>query len=229
MITGFGSEGVAARALHLGALGYLIKPFTTEEVLTSVERALTVRDLRRQKAQLDALLDTYGHHIRTISVLSRALATGLPRGEIYQRVVEAAAFVTRSDRCLLARHSGTPGKLCVLTAIGDSAGLGRDFDASAGDARLRPVLQAGKAIRLQATPGSSIILQTGDTTQSVLQAPLQAYDEIIGLLSVDRRQASAPFGRHDERMLSILADLTAIAWAMEQRHVQSSPSSPSQP
>jgi DNA-binding NtrC family response regulator len=46
MITGFGSEGVAARALHLGALGYLIKPFTTEEVLTSVERALTVRDLR---------------------------------------------------------------------------------------------------------------------------------------------------------------------------------------
>ena len=50
MITGYGSEGTAARALRLGAQGYLVKPFTTEEVLSNVEKALVVRRLNREKA-----------------------------------------------------------------------------------------------------------------------------------------------------------------------------------
>jgi CheY-like chemotaxis protein len=228
MITGFGSEGVAARALHLGALGYLIKPFTTEEVLASVERALTVRELRREKAQLTTLLDTYAHHLRTISALSHALVTGLPPRQLYQRIVEAGAFVTRSERCLLLLPSPTPNRLRIWAAAGESSFSTRDLDAHRGDLRLRPVLQRGLAVHLQATPGSSILLQTGDTVQSVLQMPLKAQNQIIGFLSADRKQTARPFGKHDEWMLSILADFVTIAWAAD-HHLENSTHPTSQP
>ena len=41
MMTAFGSEAIAAQALRIGVKDYIIKPFTTEEILASVERALT--------------------------------------------------------------------------------------------------------------------------------------------------------------------------------------------
>jgi two-component system NtrC family sensor kinase len=71
-------------------------------------------------------------------------------------------------------------------------------------------------VRLQAADGETILLRTGDKVKAVLQVPLRTQGRAIGLLSVDRQDSPAPFDRHDELMLAILADYAAIALKIHQ-------------
>lgn len=211
MITGYGSEGVAARALQLGALGYLIKPFTTEEVLASLERALTIKHLRREKEQLINLLDTYARHFQALSAISRIMIDGLDPDLFYQRIVQVGLYVTRAERCLLALSDQAGKQLQVVAAHGRPCQTEHPLPSSAGDARLQTILEKGISLRLHASPDSTIILQTGDAVRAVLQVPLKTQERVLGLLSVDRQDRDIPFGKHDEQMLAILADYVVIA------------------
>jgi two-component system NtrC family sensor kinase len=211
MMTGYGSEGVAARALRLGALGYLVKPFTTEEVLAGVERALTVRRLYREKAQAATLLDTYGRHFRMIHAIGRAIITDTDLDQSYQRIVEAGLYATRAESCLLLLLENAQDQLCVAAACGEALHTDYCYSAQAGDERLRAVLDDNTCVRLDALPNASISLQTGDTALAVLQAPLNAGGRVVGLLSVDRKTTAGPFGKHEEGMLAIFADYAVLA------------------
>jgi two-component system NtrC family sensor kinase len=211
MMTGYGSEGVAARALRLGASGYLIKPFTTEEVLSSAEKALTVSRLRRDKAHLAVVVDVYSRHLRTISAIGRAMIDGLDQEQFFQRIVEAALFVTRAERCLLTLVEQESDRLRLVAARGRMVSPGLIFRHQAGDARLRAVLAEGTSVRLHTCSDPPIALQTGEAVRAVLQVPLKTKERAIGLLSADRQSSDVPFGKHDEQMLAILADYVVIA------------------
>ena len=215
MITGYGSEGTAARALRLGAQGYLVKPFTTEEVLSSVEKALVVRRLNREKARLESRLDAYTRHFRTLSAMGSALIDGIELEQVYQRIVDAGAFVTRAERCTLALLDPASGQLEVAATRGKSDLLCMTAAPQAGAKGLRPVLDQGACVRLQAATGETIALQTGDPVKAVLQVPLKTRGQTIGLLSVDRQDSPAPFDDHDELMLAILANCVALALEMQ--------------
>jgi two-component system, NtrC family, response regulator HydG len=52
MMTAFGSVETAVEAMRLGAFHYLTKPLRTEELRLTLERAVQVRDLRREVAEL---------------------------------------------------------------------------------------------------------------------------------------------------------------------------------
>jgi two-component system NtrC family sensor kinase len=211
MMTGYGSEGVAARALRLGALGYLIKPFTTEEVLSSIERALTVRRLTRENAHLTTRLETYARHFRMLHAIGRAMIKSPDLDQFFQQLAEAGLYATRAERCLLLLWDATPDQLRVAAAIGKSCPAGRLVPAQACDEHLHPVLRDGISVRLHAPRESAIVLQSGDIVKAVLQVPLRTGGRIAGLLSVDRQDTNTPFGRHDEQILALLADYAAIA------------------
>lgn len=217
MMTGYGSEGVAARALRLGASGYLIKPFTMEEVLSSVEKALTVSRLRREKAHLASMLDTYSRHFRTLCAIGQAMIDGLGQEQFFQRIVEAALFITRAERCLLSLVDHDPNRLKLVAARGKAVPPGLLFFRQAGDARLQAALAEGASVRLHTTSDPPIVLQTGETARAVLQVPLRTKERVIGLLSADRQNTGVPFGKHDEQMLAILADYAVIALAQTTR------------
>jgi len=210
LMTGYGSEGVAARALRLGALGYLIKPFTVEEVLSSIERALSVGRLQQERATLSARIETYDHHFRAISALTRAMIVGLDVTRLIERIVEATLFTTRAERCILALVNGGGSEVRVVATAGRPGCQRERFLADAGDERLRQVLRPGKAVRLRSESGERIRLQTEDDALSVVQVPLHTGESIIGLLSVDRQSSDAPFTRHDQEMVQILADHTVL-------------------
>jgi two-component system NtrC family sensor kinase len=211
MITGYGSEGTAARALRLGAQGYLVKPFTTEEVLSNVEKALVVRRLNREKAQLKAQLDTHARHFRALSAIGRALIDEIDLSQLYQRIVDAGVFVTRAERCTLALLDPVSEQLEVAATRGKLDPVSMTASPQEGAAGLRPVLEQGICVRLQAATGETIALQTGDEVKAVLQVPLKTQLQTIGLLSADRQDSPSPFGEHDEQMLAILASCVVIA------------------
>jgi transcriptional regulator with GAF, ATPase, and Fis domain len=131
--------------------------------------------------------------------------------KLLQRVVEGGLYVTRSDGAVLLLLDQTSTHLELVAARGKLEYSTGPFPPSAGDRRLGQVLQAGVPVRIHSPHGASIRLQTGDAVQAVLQVPLEVRGKILGLLSVDRRGYGSPFGKHDEQMLSILADYTVIA------------------
>jgi two-component system NtrC family sensor kinase len=211
MMTGYGSEGSAARALRLGVRDYLIKPFTTEEVLSSIERALSEVRLRREKEQQAVLLHDYVRRFKVISAVGQSMVTGLDLEQVLQRIIDAAVIATRADAGSLLLLDEDSEHLRVVAAHGYTNNETESLSSTAGDERLHPVLKDGVVVRLHSKADRTIELQTGDTVRAVCQAPVKIESRVCGLLMMDKRHKHTAFGKRDEQTLMILADYAALA------------------
>ena len=72
LMTAYGSESVAVEAFRLGVRDYIIKPFTTGQVIEVLERTLTETRLRREKAELTRSLQRRGMAARAPNPVPRA-------------------------------------------------------------------------------------------------------------------------------------------------------------
>ncbi len=211
MMTAYGSEGTAARALKLGARDYLIKPFTMEEILSSIEQALADRRIYRERDQLKATLKEHSRQFTLLAAVGHFVTSTPDRDLALQRIVEAGLYATQADAGLLLLLDDAAERLRVAVARGKAGHTDNYVPRLAGDEGLQPVLQSQVAIRLcsDLTPG--IQLQTGEAVQAVLQVPIQGQGRSLGILSVDRRGEKRSFSNHDELLLKILASYAALA------------------
>lgn len=133
MVTGLDDPQIASTALKIGAYGYIIKPFETNEVLINVANALRRRTLelenRRYRAYLEDTVQERTRDLQAAVENLKAAGTELrvSQEETIQRLARAAEF--RSDETalhirrmclyceLLARHAGLPEKRCELIRI----------------------------------------------------------------------------------------------------------------
>ncbi len=210
MMTGYGSEGTAARALQLGVRDYLIKPFTTEEVLASVERALVEGRLRRERERLLLQVEDYSCCLGLLEAIGNSITSAFDADGILQRIVKAGQSLTRAEQGSLLLLSSTVKQLQVVAAR-ETDSIAEALSPLAGDERLLPVLREGVAVRLHAGAGDPIEIQTGDVVTAVVQVPLRAQDRVLGLLTMERRDAKAPFLEYDEQVLKLLAIYAVIA------------------
>ncbi len=67
LITAYGSELIAAQALRLGVHDYIIKPFTLDEIVASIERTLTEQRLRRERNSLHERLQLLNVAMRILA------------------------------------------------------------------------------------------------------------------------------------------------------------------
>jgi two-component system NtrC family sensor kinase len=211
MMTGYGSEGTAARALRMGVRDYLVKPFTTDEVLSSIDRALEESRLRAENQAWTARWAAFGDGLRLLADLGAQLFVGQPGEVILQRVLEVGQALTGAEVALLLLLDSDGQRLRVAAACGQPPDLASEWSVQDGDPRLEPVLQAGRATRLQAGEGAEIALQTGRRVRAVLQAPVFLSGAVQGLVTVDRRATGEPFDEQDEQVLRILANHVAVA------------------
>jgi transcriptional regulator with GAF, ATPase, and Fis domain len=222
MMTGYGSEGVAARALRLGVRDYLIKPFTTDEVLASVERALNESRLEQDKERLVTLVGGYARHLRLLGAIGRSVAAGLDPQEALQRITGAGLYITRAEAAFLLIREDGAGELQMVSAEGQAEQDQFDTALYPGDERLRPVLEDGEAVRLDSGDAPAIQLQVGGPVEAVLQVPLEGPSHRLGVLSVDRQATKTPFSEYDEQVLKILADYAVMALMLGRTEPESS-------
>jgi putative two-component system response regulator len=118
MVTGLDSPVLANAALEMGAFGYIIKPFETNEVLINVSNALR---RRRLEVENRAHCDNLEQMVRTRTIaLQQALEwlersekeLRLSREETIQRLAIAAEFRDRST----AKHIQRMSRYCELLA-----------------------------------------------------------------------------------------------------------------
>lgn len=106
MITAFGSMDTAIKAMKLGALDYITKPFEVEQLLLSVERALQGRQLR---LEVERLREEVADRYRFDNIVGRS-ASMKEVFELIRRVADSMVNV------LVTGESGT-GKELVARAL----------------------------------------------------------------------------------------------------------------
>jgi DNA-binding NtrC family response regulator len=110
VLTAFASVDTAVEAMRLGAYDYIIKPFRTEDLLLTIERALRESELRREVAQLRS---------RTRMGARARLIGKAPAMERLFDLIERVAPMRSS--VLITGETGT-GKELVARALHDLSG-----------------------------------------------------------------------------------------------------------
>ena len=111
VVTGHGTVDTAIQALREGASGMLVKPFTGEELLAEVRRALSAAQMRYEALQyryLSPVLDSIaltlstaiearnletGEHCRQLGVLSERMAAVLGSDERQQMTIRIGGYL----------------------------------------------------------------------------------------------------------------------------------------
>jgi DNA-binding NtrC family response regulator len=106
IITGFGTIQGAVEAMRQGAFDYLTKPVRLEEVIITVDKALEVRELRRENRSLR-------QELRNIHGFESIVGTSKAMQEVFELVEKVAGT---DSTVLITGESGT-GKELVVHAI----------------------------------------------------------------------------------------------------------------
>ncbi len=210
MMTGHGSERVAIEALRLGVRDYLVKPFTAEEILDSIARALTESRLRRDKENLTAALQRRVQQLSVLHSAGKAVASLLDLDALLRRIVELSIAIIGAEEGHLALREGEDGDLYIRAAKNLGHKNIRRLRLKASGDTFDQVLKTGKPLRINATDEDSSI-QIGYMARALLQVPIKFKDRVIGVLSVNNQVQRRDFTPDDEKMLSSLADHAAVA------------------
>jgi DNA-binding NtrC family response regulator len=106
MMTAFGTVDTAVEAMKQGAFDYINKPFSTDELVLTINRALEEKSLRREVAQLRQRARGVGGDIQIVG-----------KSPAIQRVIDLIARVAPSRATVLITGETGTGKELVARAV----------------------------------------------------------------------------------------------------------------
>ena len=219
LMTFHGSEETAVNAFRLGARDYIIKPFTVEEMVAAIDRALAEARLRRERdeltrhlLQVNRQLEQYVKELRILYGLGRSVTSLLDLELVLNRVVEAAVYLTGAEEGSLMLLDEETGDLYMRAARGVGEKHARGFRVRVEDSIAGRVLRTGEPIMLGGQrPDDTYKVKTDYFVKSLLNVPLKVGNQVIGVLAVNNRDTARPFSPRHLRMLTALADYASIA------------------
>jgi len=217
LMTFHGSESLAVQFFRLGVKDYIIKPFTVEEMLESIDQALTEVRLRKERDQALASLvqanQQLGRRVKELNILygiGKSVTSLLDLEKLLGRVVEAAVYITGAEEGFLMLVDGETGELYIRAAQGPREKYPQSLKLKVEDSIADGVVRTGQAVMIEG-PAREKDIRTAYLVKALLSAPLKTKDEVIGVLSVDNKTSDETFTDNDLYLLSALADYAAIA------------------
>jgi two-component system NtrC family sensor kinase len=116
LMTGHGSEQVAAEAFRLGVHDYLSKPLDETLLTEAITRSLAESRLQREKAALNSQLEQQVAWLTSLSKVGQSVTSSLEVGEVLIRIVEAGVSLTKAEEGFLALLDKESG-LLYLRAV----------------------------------------------------------------------------------------------------------------
>ncbi|MCB8984039.1 MAG: GAF domain-containing protein [Ardenticatenaceae bacterium] len=218
LMTGYGSELSAIEAFRLGAKDYLIKPFTVDEVVETIDRSLVETRLLHDKTELaeqlrrvKVELSRQTHEMNTLFKIGKAITSLLSVDQVLERVLEAATYLTDAEgsRIWLVDDSGA--RLKAYGKVDQSGDQDGETALINEESYLGEVVRQGRPFRQSRFTGEGIMLKAGHYARSILCVPLKLRGVVMGALAVSNQVAMRSFSKRDEFLLSFLADYAAIA------------------
>jgi class 3 adenylate cyclase/DNA-binding response OmpR family regulator len=202
LMTSQGPEAIRADVFRRGVRDYVAKPFTAEDLLAAMGRALKEMRLRCEKEALNARLmqsnqqlEQRVRELKTLYQIGKSVTALMERDKLLGRIVDAALYITGSEASAIFMKNGDAGQL-------------KEF------VRKRRV--KGKEQQVSRRTESQLAadaMRKGDATitGAMLSVPLKVGDRPIGVLCVSNKVTARSFSDHDRRLLLSLADYAAIA------------------
>lgn len=207
-----GSEERAVQAFRLGAKGYMIKPFKAEEMLEAIDRALAAKRLMSQGMRdVDQQLERRVKELNILYGVGKSVTSLLDLEKVLNRIVEAAVFVTGAEEGSLLLVDKDTGELYLRAARNLGEKFARGFRLKVEHSIAGQVVKTGQPILQSTQAEETLKVKTGYLVKSLVNVPLKAKDEVIGVLAVNNKVSPRPFTDNDVYLLSALADYATIA------------------
>ncbi|MCA9983069.1 MAG: GAF domain-containing protein [Anaerolineales bacterium] len=226
LMTGYGSEKNAIDAFRLGIKDYLVKPFTVDEVVTALNRAMGQVDDGEQAepapagaapASSQQNLANEGlrrqlNQMQTLFGIGKVVTSLLSVEQILERVLDAAVYLTNAEESIIWLPELSSGTLRAYARKGGNDGSEKQLlSLSMRDSQVGQVMRSGRPLRLYTGTGQGFKVKTGYLARAIMYVPLMVRGKALGVLSVTNRLSPRAFSERDEFLLVALADYAAIA------------------
>jgi class 3 adenylate cyclase/DNA-binding response OmpR family regulator len=213
LMTFHGSEEIAIEVYRMGVRDYVKKPFTPEEMLGAIERALTeVRLVKEKEALTERILQANRDLQRRLQEMNVLYSVGKSvtelanMNELLPRIVDAAVQVTQAEEGYI--YLVGDNQLICRAQRRLNSGRARPADIEADDPYALRVVQEGKAVVLRPED----LAGSRQRMHSLAYTPMTFRGQITGVLGVtSTTPESHAFTRHDGALLATLSDYAAIA------------------
>ncbi len=205
-VTGFSSWETAMEALHVGFVGFIVKPYLPEQLVASVVNALEQEKLRRENARLRALVPLYD--------LSRAFMGTVELNELLNHIITTTRQETKAEVVSLMLFDDDHRELRVAAASGLSDEVIEQQKHALGNGIAGRVAKTGEPIMInQGSPGDPGLRDAMGRPEilSALSLPLRSRGEVIGVLNLSRMRGGEPFAAGDLELATVLASQASIS------------------
>jgi putative nucleotidyltransferase with HDIG domain len=207
-ITGHGTLDTAIESLMRGVDGFVLKPFTQEELLGAVERAITRSRLQKENIRLKALIPLFE--------ISKLLVTEIDLANLFKIITEVLVQEFSVDRVSLMLVDETSGDLLIRASHGLATDMAMKARRKTGEGVAGLVLKNKKPLIITAGmhPDQDVMaaINREDMPSSSMSVPLIGKNKVFGVLNVSKFSGT-PFSASDLQVVLILS--SQVVTAME--------------
>ncbi len=218
LMTGGGSEQSAVEAFRLGVKDYLVKPFTMDEVLDTIQRTLkgasasaevepetdqltvAYSEIRRQKEQFDTLLS-----------ISKSLTSLTDIHIIIDQALRIALEQCDAEQSILWLLDGDREQMRTYQFKLDKSGV-YTHNEPIEDRFMQRVMDTGVLLR-ESSFSDGLDVGLDKPARSILYTPIKIHNETVGVLGVSHVFAPHSFSEMDELFLDAIGSYASIAVA----------------
>lgn len=207
-ITGHGTLDTAIESLMRGVEGFVLKPFTQEELVSAVGRAVGRSRLQKENIRLKALIPLFE--------ISKLLVTEVDLANLFKIITEVLVQEFAAGRVSLMLRDEVTGDLMIRASHGLSADIALKSRRKQGEGVSGLVLKHRKPLIISEGkhPDQEVmaVINRENMPASGMSVPLIGKDKLFGVLNVSKF-SGMPFTASDLQIVSILA--TQVVTAME--------------
>lgn len=205
VITGHGTIDTAIESMKHGAQGFILKPFTSFELKSSVEDVIRKSNIIRENIRLKAFLPLFE--------VNKKLLSELDINRLLHIIVEESSRYTSCDRASLMLLEDD-GSLILKASIGLEVDSGTAIRIKMGEGIAGWVAKNREPLLLNEDsdiPRNLKDMMKSQEIRSALCIPIIIKEELHGVLNLAKTTGSQPFTHSDMELVSVLCGQAAIA------------------
>ncbi len=205
-ITGHGTLDTAIESLTRGVDGFVLKPFTQEELLGAVDRAINSSRLKKENIRLKALIPLFE--------ISKLLVTEIDLAHLFKIITEVLVQEFSVDRVSLMLIDEASETLLIRASHGLTSEVALKTRRKVGEGVSGLVLKHRKPLIISAgkhpDPEVMAVINLENMPASSMSVPLIGKNKVFGVLNVSKF-SGLPFSTSDLQIVLILSSQVVTA------------------